>query len=88
MDKNILLVINQSKAYLIENKCGHFGTPFFTLQQLNARLENNEIVCSEHGISFDLKTGHIVNRPYENCDPIKIPDFEIINNKIYLVDSF
>ncbi len=66
MDSAVLFVF-KGKYYLIENKCGHFGVPL-----LNGRIRDNEIVCAEHGISFDLETGSVVNRPYENCDPIKV----------------
>lgn len=67
----LLIVHHQSKTYIIENKCGHFGMPLET-----GNLEDGTIVCSHHRISFDLITGEISNRPFENCDAIRI--FEVI----------
>ena len=69
----LLLVHENNKTYLLENKCGHFG-----LALDDARIEQYQdsdvIICIQHGISFDLSTGQVVNRPWENCDPIKIID--------------
>jgi len=70
--RSLLLIIFKGKYHIIENKCGHFGMPL-----LNGRLRDNEIVCAEHGISFDLETGNVVNRPYENCEPIKVYDSKV-----------
>lgn len=70
-DLKLLLIHQHGQAYLIENKCGHFG-----ISLEDAKLENENIICRGHNISFSLKDGHIVNRPYENCDPIKI--FKIV----------
>lgn len=75
-----LLIVNQEKVYLIENKCGHFGVPLH-----DGRLQNNEIVCAEHGISFDLETGRVVNRPYENCEPIKLFPLKQVERQIFLL---
>lgn len=80
-NQTFLLIIRQGKPYLIENKCGHFGVPLE-----NGQLRDQQIVCPEHGISFDLGTGNIVNRPYENCDPIKVFALKLVDRKIYLQD--
>ncbi|MCW8930370.1 MAG: Rieske 2Fe-2S domain-containing protein [Gammaproteobacteria bacterium] len=79
--ESLLLVVHQGQYHVIENKCGHFGVPL-----LNGELSGNEIICTEHGISFDLDSGNIVNRPYENCDPIKTFDSIVIGNRLYLKD--
>ncbi len=63
---NLLLIHQEKKHYLIENKCGHFGIPL-----TDGELTSNEIICSGHGISFSLTTGEIINRPFEQCDAIK-----------------
>lgn len=78
-NESLLLVISQGRYHVIENKCGHFGVPL-----LNAELHENEIICAEHGISFDLDSGEIINRPYENCDPIKVFASTVINIRLYL----
>ena len=66
------LLIHQLEAFfLIENKCGHLG-----ILLSDADLEPNTIICKGHGISFDLTTGQIINRPYENCDALKV--FEVV----------
>ncbi|GEM_PF-3880812 len=66
-NESLLLIRHQRKYYLIKNKCGHFGVPLN-----NAHLSDNTIICRQHGISFDLESGFIVNRPYENCDALQV----------------
>jgi len=78
-DKSLLLVRHNGLLYLIENKCGHFGVPLAT-----GRVEQRQIICSEHGISFDLVTGCVVNRPYENCDAIKTYKLDIEDKKVWV----
>lgn len=78
-NQSLLLVIKQGKPYVVENKCGHFGVPMD-----KGRVTGNELICPQHGISFDLVTGKVVNRPYENCDPIKVFSIKVIDNNIYL----
>lgn len=70
-DKKLLLVRHRSETYVVENKCGHFGLPLDT-----GHLEEGTVVCRQHGISFDLETGEVSNRPYENCEAIKT--FEVV----------
>lgn len=70
--RKLLLIRHQSKTYVVENKCGHFGMPLDT-----GRLEEGTIVCCHHGISFDLASGEVSNCPYENSDSIKT--FEAVN---------
>ena len=70
-DVKLLLVRQNDQFYLIENKCGHFGLPL-----TNAEIKQEEIICAYHGISFSLLTGEVVNRPYENCDKIRV--FKVI----------
>ena len=67
---SLLLIQHNTNNYLTENRCGHFG-----VELESGRVETDTIICSQHGISFSLKTGKIVNRPYENADPIRV--FEI-----------
>lgn len=75
----LLLVVQQGRYHVIENKCGHFGVPLS-----NASLQDNEIICAEHGISFDLDSGIVVNRPYENCDAIKVFNSTVISRQLHL----
>ena len=63
----LLLIQSENQIYLIENRCGHFGVPLDS-----GHVEDGTIVCSQHSISFSLTTGKIVNRPFENADPIKV----------------
>ena len=63
----LLLVQHKDQLHLLENRCGHFGVPLDT-----GKIEDGTIICSLHSISFSLETGEIVNRPFENADPIKI----------------
>jgi len=66
-EQSLLLIRKNNQNYLIENQCGHFGAALDTGQ-----IDGETIICSQHGLSFSLKTGEIVNRPYENADPIKV----------------
>jgi len=68
---NLLLICKDDKTYLLENKCGHFGV---TLNDAKIEWHQNKmvIVCVQHGISFDLNTGQVINRPWENCESIKV----------------
>ena len=76
-DVSLLLVHQNNQFYLIENKCGHFGSPLS-----NGEVKGEEIICSHHGISFSLLTGKVVNRPYENCDMIRV--FKIVEQDMGL----
>ena len=75
---NYLLIYQSEKYYLLVNQCGHFGISLY-----DAGLEPNTIICSGHGISFDLTTGEILNRPYENCDKIKTYDVIEIDGQLF-----
>lgn len=74
---SLLLIQVDDQPFLIENRCGHFGVPLDT-----GELKGNTIVCSQHGISFGLETGEVVNRPYENADPVRT--FELTTRDGYL----
>jgi len=77
-DKNLLLIHHQDTFFLIENKCGHFGVPLD-----DAQIKDTHIICAQHGISFSLETGQVVNRPYENCYPIKTYPLLVKNQQLY-----
>lgn len=77
-DTLLLLIYHDETHYLIENKCGHFGMSLAT-----ASISKNIITCNGHGISFDLNTGEISNRPYEICDPIVIHKLVIRENFLF-----
>ncbi len=78
--KNLLLIHQERKYYLIENKCGHFGIPL-----TDGELHSNEIICSGHGISFSLATGEIINRPFEQCDAIKTYQVVKMDGKLFFI---
>lgn len=79
INEHSLLLIHQGEQfYLIENKCGHFGVPLS-----DAEINSNEIICAQHGISFSLETGNVINRPYENCDSIKVYSLTIEDDQLY-----
>lgn len=73
----LLLIQLQQELFLIENRCGHFEAPLE-----DGRLIEKTIACIHHGISFDLRTGEIANRPWETCDPIKV--FELCRQDDWL----
>jgi nitrite reductase/ring-hydroxylating ferredoxin subunit len=76
--KNYLLIFHQNMFTLIEDKCGHFG---ISLQE--GKIEDGTIICPQHQISFNLKNGEVVNRPWESCDLLTIHPLIIKENTIY-----
>jgi nitrite reductase/ring-hydroxylating ferredoxin subunit len=62
-----LLIRHQGKLHCIDNKCGHFGVPM-----ADGVLQDGTIACRQHGISFSLVSGEVINRPWENCDGLRI----------------
>lgn len=76
-EQSLLLIRKNRQNYLIENRCGHVGVALNT-----GKVEGETIVCSQHGISFSLNTGEIVNRPYENADPIKVFKLTVQNGYV------
>ena len=52
----LLLVQEDSKLYLLENRCPHMDAPL-----LHGRIQNGVIQCPMHRICFDLRSGA--------CDP-------------------
>jgi nitrite reductase/ring-hydroxylating ferredoxin subunit len=71
---DLLLIHNGGTYYLIENKCGHFGIPL-----ADGAVKGQEIICKGHGISFDMCSGQVINRPYENCEPIKTLEVAVVD---------
>lgn len=71
-DKKFLIIRENGNTYVIQNACGHFGTP---LNQ--GDVKDGVIACPHHGIKFSLKTGEITNRPWENCDPITVYEVSV-----------
>ena len=65
--ESLLLVSADNQFYLVENKCCHFGRAL-----VDADIKGTEIICPQHGISFSMETGAVVNRPYENCDKLRV----------------
>ncbi len=79
---DLLLVNSDGHYYLIENKCGHFGLPL-----ADGEVIKDEIFCPQHGISFDLISGQVKNRPWENCAPINVYKLNIEDRHIFIDDS-
>lgn len=69
----LLLVQCGEKRYLVENKCGHFGVPLET-----AELTRTSIICSAHGVEFDLASGNVLNDIWPDCEPVKV--FPLVEN--------
>lgn len=63
----VLLIQQHGVCHAVGNRCGHFGVPLDT-----GSLQDGAIACSQHGIAFSLTSGEIVNRPWENADPIPV----------------
>ena len=63
----LILVRNGGRLFCVENRCGHFGVPL-----VKGKIEDDAIHCPMHGISFSLESGEVVNRPWENCNAIRV----------------
>lgn len=66
-DERYLLIHSGDEFFLITDHCGHFGV---SLE--NGPVVNEIITCPVHGISFSLKSGEKVNRPYEVCSELTV----------------
>lgn len=77
-----LWVRSDSGDYLWLDQCGHFGLSF--QQEGLLKVQGLEIWCPGHGISFDLTSGQIINRPYENCDSLVAVSFEIKEGAVWV----
>ena len=51
--QSLLLVQNEGKTYIIENRCPHMDVPLTDATQ----LPEQKIRCRAHGIEFELLTG-------------------------------
>lgn len=76
--QHLLLIHHNKTFHLIVNRCGHFEIPLS-----EGEIINDTIRCPAHGICFSLKTGEIVNRPWEICDPITVIPIEIRGKMLY-----
>lgn len=76
-----LIIQRDGEFHVLENACGHFGVSLD-----DGTLENEVILCRVHGISFSIKTGEIVNRPFENADPVRVFRHQTIDGKLYVLD--
>lgn len=63
--ESYLVVRCEGEIHILENRCGHMEVPLD-----DGDLKEGTIRCSVHGIRFDLKTGHVTNRPWEDCRSI------------------
>ena len=54
--KTLLLVVQNYRYHLIEDRCPHLGAPLSA-----GYVENNTIVCARHRFAFDLDSGLCVN---------------------------
>lgn len=76
-DAKLLLVQEDGRVYLIENKCGHFGMPLH-----KGTIEGCTIRCPSHGIVFDMNDGRIVKTRHDHCDPVRV--FEVVRQSDWL----
>lgn len=81
-EHDLLLIHSEGNYYPIENRCGHFGLPL-----TDGRVLKNEIFCSQHGISFDLDTGQVKSRPWEDCEPINVYKLHTEDGHLFVDDS-
>lgn len=75
--RELLLIRRGRELFVIENKCGHFGV---SLE--DATVNHGRIRCSQHGFEFDLYTGKVVDRPFENCDPLRTFPVKVIDGMV------
>ncbi|OOZ40683.1 hypothetical protein BOW53_06635 [Solemya pervernicosa gill symbiont] len=73
----LLLIHQQGRSYLIENRCGHFGVPLD-----RATLYEQSIECNQHYIRFDLNNGEVLTPNAGQCDPLRIFETVIEDGQI------
>jgi nitrite reductase/ring-hydroxylating ferredoxin subunit len=79
-EEKYLLIKSQNTFSLLEDKCGHFE-----LSMVKGELKEGAIICPHHGISFDISSGEIVNRPWETCDSIKVIEMKNDGEYLFLI---
>ncbi|MDC9727446.1 MAG: Rieske 2Fe-2S domain-containing protein [Candidatus Thioglobus sp.] len=74
--KKLFATLNNGELYCADNRCPHED-----IELTLGCLKNNRIVCSLHGFSFDLATGHSSD---EDVDCLKTYPIKQENNQIYI----
>ena len=77
-DRQVLLIQEQNKRYIIQAECPHAK---WSLQ--NSPILGDTITCTQHGWSFNLNTGRPANERAGNCQ-LPVYKIEYQNNTIGL----
>ena len=81
-DKQILLIQEKNKHYILQAECPHAK---WSLQ--NSPILDQTITCTQHGWAFNLVTGKPANERAGNCQ-LKVYTVEYKNNVVgLLLDS-
>lgn len=75
--QSLLLIQDEGKIYLIENRCPHMDAPLAT-----GRVEGGAITCRAHGIRFQLDNGKAIGPLAETLDCLRRYNVAYDGNKI------
>lgn len=78
-DLAVLVIRSDDTVHVIENRCGHFG-----VRMEDGEIRDHTIVCPQHGIAFSLMTGENVNRPWEDCDVVRVFEAEVVDDIVWI----
>lgn len=64
--RDLLLLENEGRTYLMANRCPHMDAPLH-----KASIADGVLRCPVHGIEFDLRTGAALNAPGGCMGPLE-----------------
>lgn len=74
---SLLLIQDEGRSYLIENRCPHMDAPLVTGQ-----VEGGVIACRAHGIRFQLNSGKPMGPLADTLDCLRLYDLIYEGNKV------
>jgi nitrite reductase/ring-hydroxylating ferredoxin subunit len=73
----LLLIQDDGRTYLIENRCPHMDAPLAT-----GKIEAGAIVCRAHGIGFQLRDGKPLGPLADTLDCLRFFSLAYEGNKV------
>lgn len=75
--RQLLLIQDDGRHYLIENRCPHMDAALHT-----GKLDRGDIVCRAHGIAFCLRTGAAKGSLADMLEGLRFFEIAYRGNKI------